>query len=136
VIEQEIGERRGIPDAAGDLLRAVLGLFRSTARMTRFEAHEVAARATKRMVLFVASALVATGGCAIALGGLALFVEEVTRLPRWAGLLVVGVPALVLGLVGVWYALRRLFCSDLAFPRTLEEVRKDLEALETTEERP
>jgi len=122
-------DERGISDLVGEVLRAVFGLGRNTARMFGFEARDVARRFGRRLGLLIGSCAFATAGVVLFLAGAATFAEQVLRLPLWVGLLVVGALALVAGAVGIRAALRRLGDPDLAFPETVAELKKDVEVL-------
>jgi len=128
-------DERGIPDLVGDVLRAVLGLGRNTARMFSFEARDVARRIGRRVELLIASCVLATAGVLLFLAGIASLAEQVLQLPHWVALLVVGALALGAGAVGVRYAMRRLGDADLAFPETVAELKKDVDVLTAPRER-
>lgn len=118
-------EERG---AVGGLTHAALELVRTTARMTRLEARDVLARLGRRIALLLASAALGAAGLVVVLGGLSLLAEGAFGMPRWAAFAAVGGGALALGVAGAWAAIRRLGASDLAFPETMAELSKDLDA--------
>jgi hypothetical protein len=125
-------DERGIPDLARDLIRAALGLGRNTARMLGLEAREIARRTGRRVALLVASAVIAGAGIVLVLGALTLVAERFLGLPRWASLALVGMLALGAGAAGIASAVRRLGDPDLAFPETIGEITKDVDALAIT----
>jgi hypothetical protein len=117
-----------VPDVVRDLVRAVLALLASTARMLRVEARDVARRAGRRLALLVASATIAAAGLLLLLGGAAFLLEGALGFPRWAAFATVGACALAAGAVGVSLGVRRLASEDLLFPATCAELEKDLHA--------
>jgi hypothetical protein len=122
-------DERSAPELVGSLFRAVLSIMRSTARMLGAEAREVTRRIGRRVALLIASSVVAAAGVLLLLGGAALFVETQFQLPRWAALLAAGGVALVAGALGIRAAIHRLGGADLAFPETVAELGKDIDAL-------
>jgi hypothetical protein len=128
-------DERGIPDLVGDVLRAVFGLGRNTARMFGLEARDVSRRLGRRVALLIASTVFAAAGLLAVLGGLASLAERAFRLPLWAGLSIVGAAALGVGALGIRAALRRLGDADLAFPETVAELSKDADAFASPPER-
>lgn len=129
-------DERGIPDLVRDLLRAALGLGRNTARMLSIEARGIARRTGRRIALLVASAVVAGAGIVLLLAAVTVAAEQFLHLPRWASLALVGTLALGAGAAGVATAVRRLGDPDLAFPGTIEELTKDLDAMSDRHGRP
>lgn len=129
-------DERGVSDLVRDLIRAALGLGRSTARMLGLEAREIARRTGRRVALLVASAVVAGAGIMLLLGSLTVAAEQFLHLPRWASLALVGTLALGAGAAGIATAVRRLGDPDLAFPGTIEELTKDLDAMSGTRGEP
>lgn len=129
-------DEKGIPDLVRDLVRVVLGLTRSTARMFGLEAREIVQRLGRRVALLIACSVVAGAGVVLLLASLAIVLETVAHLPRWAGLAIVGLFALGAGAAGVSFALRRLGEPDLAFPVTMGELSKDVDALTGAAEEP
>ncbi len=123
-------DERSAPELAGDLIRAVLAIVRSTARIFGVEARVVSRRIVRRVALIVGSSVVAVAGAVLLLAGVALLVERAVALPRWAAFAAVGAIGVALGACGVVVALRRLGDSDVAFPETVAELEKDLAALE------
>jgi len=128
-------DERGIPDLAGDVLRAAFGLGRNTARMFVFETRDVARRFGRRVALLIASCVFAATGLLLVLGGLASLAERAFQLPLWAGLLLLGAAALAVGAVGIRAAVRRLGDADLAYPETVAELTKDVDAFSAARER-
>lgn len=120
---------RSIPDLVRDLLRAVLGLVRSTARMAGLEARDILRRAGRRIALLIVASLFVGAGLILVLGGLSLVAETAFGLPRWASFVLVGLVALGGGTLGLLSAIRRLGDPDLAFPETVAELAKDVDAL-------
>jgi len=129
-------EDRGVSDLVRDLLRAVLGLVRSTARMFGLEAREVARRLGRRIALLVISAVIAAAGAVLLLGGIALVAERALGLPRWAAFALAGAIALGAGALGIRAAIRGLCGADLAFPETVAELTKDIDALAESRKAP
>jgi putative superfamily III holin-X len=123
-------DERSAPELVGDLFRTVLALVRSTARMFGLEAREVSVRVGRRLALLVASTVVVAAGAVVLLAGLSLALERLVEMPRWLALLLVGALAAGAGSCGIVVALRRLGREDVAFPRTVSELEKDLEALQ------
>jgi uncharacterized membrane protein YqjE len=123
-------DERSAPELVRNLFRAVLSLARSTARMLGAEAREVTRRIGRRVALLIASSVVTAAGVLLVLAGAALVVETRYQLPRWAALLAVGGVALVAGAAGIGVAIRRLGSADLAFPETVAEIGKDIDALQ------
>jgi hypothetical protein len=121
---------RSAPQLAGDFLRAVLAIVRSTARILGVETRDVSRRIGRRLGLLVASGIVAAAGTVVLLGALAVAAERLVGVSRWVALGVVGALALALGMAGVAVALRRLGSPDIAFPATVGELEQDLVALE------
>lgn len=121
--------RDGVPELLRGLLRAVLLVGKSTARLAGIEAREVFTRLGRRMALLVAAAIVAGAGVVLVLAAFAFVAEGELSLPRWAAFALVGTVALALGGCGVAWAVRRLGAPDLAFPGTIAELSKDVEAL-------
>jgi len=121
--------QKSVPDLVRGLLRSVLLLGRSTARLAGLEAREIAARLGRRVALLVASAIVAAAGLMLVLAGAAFVAERTLALPRWAAFALVGALALAAGGVGVAIAVRRLGAPDMAFPETVAELSKDVDAL-------
>jgi len=128
-------DERGIPDLVGDVLRAVFGLGRNTARMFGLEARDVSRRLGRRVALLIVSTILVTVGLLLVLGCLAVIAEQMFRLPLWAGLALLGAAALGAGALGIRAALRRLGDADLAFPETIAELSKDADALDAPRER-
>jgi len=122
-------DERSTTELVRGLFRAVLSLAGSTARMLGAEAREVTRRIGRRVALLIASSVVAAAGVLLVLGGAAIVVETRLQLPRWAALMAVGGVALVAGAVGIGAAIRRLGGADLAFPETVAELGKDIDAL-------
>jgi hypothetical protein len=122
-------DERSAPELVRDLLRAVLSLLRSTARMFGAETREVTRRIGRRVAFLIASSVVAGAGLLLVLDGAALFVENRFQLPRWAVLVTVGGVVLGAGALGIRAALHRLGSADMAFPETVAELDKDIEAL-------
>lgn len=128
-------DERSAVEVAGGLVRAVLALARSTARMAGAESREVAGRVGRRLGLLVAASVVAAAGAVALLGAAAILAERALGIPRWAAFAGAGALALAGGAWGVAVALRRLAAPDLAFPRTVAELEKDLAALDRRGER-
>lgn len=127
---------RSVPDLVRDLLRAVFGLARSTARMAGLEARQILPRLGQRVALLVGASVVAATGLLLLLGGLVLVAERFLGLPKWAGALIAGLVTLGAGAAGIVTALRRLGDADLAFPETIAELSKDAEALDARRGQP
>ena len=123
-------DERSAPELVRDLFRAVLSLARSTARMFGAETREVTRRIGRRFALLIASSVVAGAGLLLILGGAAVLVERLLQLPRWAALAAVGVVAAGAGAIGIRAALHQLGSADVAFPETVAELEKDIEALD------
>jgi hypothetical protein len=122
-------DERSAPELVRSLFRAVLSLLASTARMFGFEAREVTRRIGRRVALLIASSVVTAAGVLLLLAGAALFAETRFHLPRWAVLAGAGVVAVGAGALGIRAAIHRLGGADLAFPETVAEVGKDIDAL-------
>ncbi len=118
-----------VADLAGDFVRAVLGVGRSAARMFGFELRDVTRRLGRRIALLIVSAVFAAVGILLVLGSGALLAEAFLRVPLWAGTFALGIAAVGAGALGLRTALRRLGDRDLAFPETVSELGKDVEAL-------
>ena len=122
-------DERSATELVRGLFRAVLSLLGSTARMFGAEARDVARRIGRRLALLIASSVVAAAGVLLVLAGAALFVEMRFQLPRWAVIAGAGVVALGAGALGIRAAIHRLGGADLAFPETVAELGKDVDAL-------
>jgi hypothetical protein len=135
-VKATLPEERGVADLARDVLRAVLGILRSTARIFGLEARGVVRHLAGHAALLAVSAFFVAAGAVFLLGALALGAEALFHLPRWASLAIVGAAALVAGALGVRSSVRGLSSPDLTFPETLAELGKDVDALAGPRERP
>ncbi len=122
-------QEQTLPELVGNLFQAALALVRSAARMFGFELREVTRRIGRRVALFAVSSILAAAGLLLLLGAVALLAEQLLHVPLWAALAVVGAATAALGAVGMRVALRRLGDADLAFPGTVAEIDKDIDAL-------
>lgn len=122
-------DERGVADDVGDVFRAALGLTRSAVRTIAFELREVTVRLGRHLASVVVASIVAAAGLLLVLGALCVLAERFLGVPLWAGLGALGVAAASAGALAMRSALRGLADSGIAFPRTIEEFGKDVDAL-------
>jgi uncharacterized membrane protein YqjE len=119
----------GVTALLGDLAGAALDIAHNTVQLVACESRLVVRRLAMRAGVFIVGLVFAAMGLLLVLVGGALLLAQAADLPPWAAIALVGVVVLAAGAIAAKSALHKLGEPDIAFPGTLAEFKKDVEAL-------
>jgi hypothetical protein len=127
-----LDERPSLFELGGELAGAGLELVHNTAELAASEARVIVRRLVVRVSLLLSLLVIASTGLLLVLGGAAFLLVEVAQWPRWAAFGLVGLVTMAGAGFFALRAVKQLGNADLAFPRTLAEIKKDVEAFGAT----
>jgi hypothetical protein len=120
-------ERPTLFQLGGELAGAGLELVHNTAELAASEARIIVRSLVVRVSILLSLLIIASTGILLVLGALALVLHEVAGWPAWAAFGAVGVMTIAAAGFFAMRAVKKLGDADLAFPRTLAEIAKDVE---------
>jgi hypothetical protein len=115
----------------GDFGGNLANLVGLQAELAAHDAREALGRATPALILTGFAVLVVPASAVLAMFGAGLALARAFGWADYAGLLVVAAIGLVLGVLGVLYAIRRYRVSVESFRRSADELRRNMAWIKT-----